>query len=80
MKENIAPIIMFVYNRLDYLKSTIGSLKENSLAKESILYIFSDAPKDNNEIENVNHVRNYIKGINGFKDVIIINRDHNDDY
>lgn len=44
LNENLAPIVLFVYNRLDHLKQTIGALKKNELAEESQLFIFSDAP------------------------------------
>ena len=45
----LSPIALFVYNRLDHTQSTIDALKNNYLAKESHLYIFSDAPKDETE-------------------------------
>ncbi|MBD3796059.1 MAG: hypothetical protein IE881_09095, partial [Epsilonproteobacteria bacterium] len=41
------------------------------------LFIYSDAPKNENAVEKVNEVREYIKTINGFKKVTIIERDKN---
>jgi hypothetical protein len=69
---NLAPIALFAYNRPSHLKETIESLKKNTLAKESILYIFSDGFKNQNDKTDVNLVREYLKTINGFKEVIII--------
>ncbi|PCI27954.1 MAG: sugar transferase [SAR324 cluster bacterium] len=75
--NNLAPVILFVYNRLDETRSTIDALKSNFLAKESTLYIFSDATKKNTSDTNVLRVRKYIKTIDGFKNVVIIERDEN---
>lgn len=73
----LAPIVMFVYNRLDHTKQTIEALQNNKFASESILYIYSDAAKNEDAIKKVNDVREYIKNINGFKKVVIIKRDKN---
>jgi len=60
MKERYAPIVLFVYNRPEHTRKTVESLARNGLAKESILYIFSDAPKNSDAFENVKKVRRYI--------------------
>ncbi len=75
--NNLAPIALFVYNRLDHLKQTISSLQKNLLAEKSKLYIFSDAPKTNKDAERVNAVRNYVSKIQGFEEVIVVKRDKN---
>ncbi|MDK0627471.1 glycosyltransferase family A protein [Clostridium perfringens] len=67
-----APIILFVYNRLEHTKKTIESLKENTLAKDSELYIFSDGAKNAEQVDRVLEVREYIKKIDGFKSIHII--------
>tara|TARA_B110000503_G_C7122356_1_gene403069 strand:+ start:772 stop:1689 length:918 start_codon:yes stop_codon:yes gene_type:complete len=77
--KKLAPIALFVYNRLDHLKSTIFALKKNYLAKSSELIIFSDGPKkdiNNDDIE-ILKVRNYLTKIKGFKKITIIKRSHN---
>jgi len=48
----------------------------NKLATESELYVFSDAPKPGDE-EKVKSVRNYLKSVQGFKCVNIIEREEN---
>jgi len=69
--NNFSPIILFVYNRLDETKLTIDSLKKNFLAKESNLYIFSDGPKGVFDLKKIDKVREYIKSIDGFKNIKI---------
>lgn len=73
----LAPIVFFVYNRLKLTQITIESLKSNSLASQSKLFIFSDAPKNELEIEKVAQVREYIKNIRGFNSVTITEREKN---
>ena len=43
--SDLAPIILFVYNRLDHTIKTITELQKNKLANESELFIFSDTKK-----------------------------------
>lgn len=72
-----APIVLFVYDRLWHLRQTVDSLKKNSLAKESELIIFSDAPRDKKSEAKVMAVRDYLETINEFKKVTIHNRKDN---
>lgn len=65
----ISPVVLFVYNRPLHTQKTIQALSENTLAKESDLYIFSDGPKRSIDTDSVNEVRNYLKTIRGFKSV-----------
>jgi len=75
--ESLAPIVLFVYNRLSHTKQTIEALENNILASESQLIIYSDNYKDVQSREMVEQVRAYIKTINGFKSVTIIEREYN---
>ena len=59
MKEN-APIVVFVYNRLDHAKAVLKSLSNCDLAKQSTIYIFSDGAKNEKAIESVAKVREFI--------------------
>lgn len=74
---NLAPIVLFVYNRPVHTRQTVEALQKNKLANESELYIYSDAAKNENGAEKVNEVREYIKTIDGFKKVSIIEREKN---
>lgn len=74
---NLAPIVLFVYNRPWHTQQIVKALQNNDLADGSKLYIFSDAAKNDAEVENVEKVREYIKTINGFKQIIIVEREKN---
>lgn len=74
---NLAPVVLFVYNRPWHTKQTIETLQKNSLAQQSKLFIYSDAPKDKSEADNVKQVRKHINNLKGFKKIIIVERDRN---
>lgn len=69
--ENLAPIVLFVYNRPAHTQKVVEALQKNKEAKHSDLFIFSDAPKNENANEKVSQVRSYIKTITGFKAITI---------
>ena len=73
----LAPIVLFVYNRLHHTQRTVNSLANNLLAIQSELFIYSDAPANEKEKENVTEVREYLKKIEGFKNIHIIEQDTN---
>ena len=77
MQNSLAPITLFVYNRPIHTKRTVEALQKNSLATESDLFIYSDGPKDEVDKEKVNSVREYLRTINGFKSVKIVERTKN---
>ena len=41
----IAPVILFAYNRADHLYKTLSALSDNTLAKETEVFVFVDGPK-----------------------------------
>ncbi|MBU0721839.1 glycosyltransferase [Patescibacteria group bacterium] len=74
----LAPIALFVYNRLWHTQQTIEALQKNILAPESDLIVFSDGPKDFSESKaSVLAIREYLKTITGFKSIKIIAREKN---
>ena len=73
----LAPILLFVYNRLQHTSRLIESLLANAEAAESELYIYSDAPKEEPQRHSVTEVRQYIRTIQGFKEIHIIEREEN---
>jgi len=77
MLNKNAPIVLFVYNRLDHTQQTIEALQKNELAEESELFIYSDAAQDEKIKQSVDEVRKYIKTVDGFKKVTIIEREKN---
>lgn len=75
--DNYAPIILFVYNRIDELKRTIASLKANFGAQETDLIIYSDGPKSYKDVRGVSDVRQFLNTLDGFKKVRVIERQNN---
>ena len=73
----LAPIILFVYNRLWHTRQTVEALQRNEMASESQLFIFSDGAKSEDVLQDVENVRAYLKTIKGFKTITIIERDAN---
>ena len=76
----LAPVILFVYNRLDHTQGVIDTLTKNLLAVESELYVFSDAAKSKKGLDKVNEVRNFIQDKSWhskFKKVTIIEAEKN---
>lgn len=67
----LAPIVLFVYNRLWHTQQTIEALKRNILADQSELYIYADGVKNEQDRLSVEAVREYIKTVSGFKSVKI---------
>ena len=65
-KEPLAPIALFVYKRINFLKILIDSLKKNTLSKKSVVFIFSDGWKNKYDKEKVLNVIKYIANISGF--------------
>jgi len=75
--KNLAPIILFTYNRPTNTKRTVEHLQRNKFATESDLIIYSDAPKNRDAEKGVQETRKYLKTIKGFRSVQIIERDRN---
>lgn len=69
MKTDLAPIILFAFNRPDALKNTVESLLLNQEAKDSELFIFVDGARESKPGESgkVKAVQEYVKSISGFK-------------
>lgn len=77
MHENLAPIVLFVYNRPWHTQQTVEALQKNELAQESELFIYCDAAKNDAVKQSVQDVRSYIQSIDGFKKITIIEREKN---
>lgn len=77
MTNTYAPILLFVYNRPEHVRRNIQALLKNELAAESELFIYSDAAKDETSQAAVKEVRTFIRSIQGFKKITIIERAEN---
>ena len=75
--KNLAPIVLFTYNKLDTLKKTVQHLKKNKLARKSNIFIYSDFYKTNVDKIYVLKVRKYLREVQGFKKKKIILRNKN---
>ncbi|MES2875154.1 MAG: glycosyltransferase [Bacteroidota bacterium] len=75
--QQLAPIALFVFNRPEHTRRTLKFLKQNLLADESRLFIFSDGAKTDQQGESVAEVREIISSVEGFKSVEIICRKTN---
>lgn len=75
--KNLAPIVLFSYNRFSHIKQTIEALQKNKLAEESNLFIYSDGGKDQESWKKVNKIRKYLKTISGFNSITIIEQNTN---
>jgi len=73
----LAPIVLFVYNRLNHTRQTVEALQKNELAAQSELFIFSDGAKSKKDEILVREVREYLKNIHGFKKTTIIEQEEN---
>lgn len=72
-----APITLFTYNRLYHTRKTVEALQKNKLSAVSDLIVFSDGPKEGSSGEQIQQVRNYLKTIQHFKSVRIVERKSN---
>lgn len=75
--RNLAPILIFTYNRPQHTRRMLQALESADLAKDSDVYIYSDGAKNANSIEAVNKVRAIIAEPWQFKNIKIIERERN---
>ncbi len=71
IQTDLAPIVLFVYNRPDHTARTLESLRQNNLAAQSELFVFCDGPKDNSSLEKIAELHKIIDNISGFKNVVV---------
>lgn len=76
---NLAPIVLFVYNRPWHTGKTLEALRLNPLAKQSELFIFSDGPKssEKQEVNAIKKVRTLLQKEKWCKTVHIIEQPKN---
>lgn len=74
-----APVVLFVYNRPIHTGLTLSALKNNRMAAESDLWVFSDGPKSDDPAlaEKIGEVRKLINELTGFRSVRLIVREKN---
>ncbi len=75
--SDLAPVILFVYERPEHTRRTVESLLTNPEAKNTNLYIYADGPKNNAAAEGVRKTREYIRSITGFQSITIVEHEQN---
>lgn len=75
--KDLAPVSIITYTRIDHLIKVIEALRDNYLSNETIVYIFSDAPRQGDE-KKVATLRSYLKTINYFKKLVVVEQEKND--
>lgn len=75
--STVAPVLIITYNRYDHLRQTVEALRQNYLADQTDLFITSDYPKSESDVDAVQKGRSYIKSISGFRSVTPIFREYN---
>ena len=75
-KETV-PIALFTYNRPEHAESSITALFENDLSEKCDIFIYSDGPKNQKDINPTNKVRLLLKKYEKTKNIKIIYRDKN---
>ena len=76
-QTELAPIALFVYRRLQHTRATVASLLRNSESQDSDLFIFCDAAKTADVVDQVAEVRKFVEGISGFRSITIVERKEN---
>lgn len=73
----LAPIVLFVYNRPEHTRRTIESLLLNPLAAQSELVVYADGPRRESDRHKVEAVREVLRGVSGFKNMAIRESEQN---
>lgn len=77
ISTELAPILLFVFNRPDHTRQTLEALQRNTLAADSLLYIYADGARNDADKAAVAEVRKIINSVEGFREVVVIERDTN---
>jgi Glycosyl transferase family 2 len=70
------PLLISTYARIDHLHRTINALLKNDLARETAVFVYSDAPRAGDE-EKIEAVRRYLAMVRGFSAFHVVAREHN---
>ena len=73
--SELAPIVLFVYNRPWHTRKTLEALSRNTLADQSQLFVFSDGPKENaneNDLQMINEVRTLVTEKDWCKSLVLL--------
>jgi hypothetical protein len=77
----LAPLVLFVYQRPAHTKKVLNAIANDLLAKDTVLYVYSDGPKrpdNNSEQDRIAQTRALIQDFNGCKEVHLYSKDKNE--
>lgn len=74
---SLAPVLVSVYNRKKHFINCINRLKENNLAKDTVLYVVSDNYYKLEHKAIISEIREYVLNLSGFKEVRCIFNNEN---
>ena len=74
---NLAPVVLFIYNRPEHTRRALVSLAANPLAIESDLIIYADGPKSSRDEASVRRSREVARSAAGFRSVRLVEREAN---
>ncbi len=80
MQNDLAPIVLFTYNRPIHTQNLLDSLASNPESQNSSLYVYIDGPKfeaEQDTLNKINNVATIIEKENRFKEIIIIKQSAN---
>ena len=75
--NNYAPVFVPTLNRFTHFKRCVESLKKNSLASETILIVALDYPFKKSHWVGYYKIKEYLRTLEGFRDVVKIEREKN---
>lgn len=74
---DLAPIVLFVYNRPDHTRKTLAALAADPLSVRSDLIIYADGAKKPEHADSVERARAVVRAAKGFKSVSLIEHEEN---
>ena len=60
---NLAPLVIFAFNRPNHLAQVIDSLTVNELAKETDVIFFCDGARNQEDVEKISAIKTYLEKI-----------------
>ncbi|WP_113637889.1 hypothetical protein [Nubsella zeaxanthinifaciens] len=70
-ETDLAPLVLFVYQRPQHTKKVLAAIANDPLAKKTVLYVYSDGPKPSatvTEQENIAETRKLVENFKGCKE------------
>lgn len=77
MTTQLAPIVIFAFNRPNHLAELLKSLSQNKEFAQSELFIYVDGPRDNSDIKLVQETREVAKSFSGMEAKNLVIREQN---